>query len=370
MRKIFFSLLIGLLIFTLLGCGGKNEVKEDKFRIGIVTGTVSQGEEEFVAAQDMVKKYGEDVIKHVTYPDNFTKEQETTIANIVNLAADPLVKVIVIVQGVPGTAAAIEQVRETRDDVFFIVGVPHEDPAMIAKYADIVLETDNLFRGVSIMEQAKAMGAEKFIHYSFPRHMSYELLASRRDKLRETAEKLGIEFIEVDAPDPLGDAGIPGTQQFILEDVSRQVEVHGPNTAFFGTNCAMQEPLIREVLKNKAIYAEQCCPSPYHAYPGALGVSIPSDKTGDLEYLFEQIKIKVAEAGNTGRMATWKAPANMAMIWAATEYGVALAKGEVQGVNYDVLQKKFNEAVGGEVQLELLKGTENFYLFVVDSIVF
>lgn len=369
MKKLACILLSALLILTLVGCGGE-EVAEDKFRIGILTGTVSQGEEEFVAAQDMVKKYGEDVIRHVTYPDNFQRETETTIANIVNLAVDPLVKVIVIVQGVPGTVAAIEQVRETRDDVFFIVGVPHEDPAMISQYADIVLETDNITRGVTVMELAKEMGAETFIHYSFPRHMSLELLAQRRDKLKETAQRIGINFVEVDAPDPLGDAGIPGTQQFILEDVSRQVAQHGTETAFFATNCAMMEPLIREVLANKAIFVEQCCPSPYHAYPGALGVSIPSDKTGDLDFLFTQIEEKVADAGNTGRVATWKAPANMAMIWAATEYGVALAQGEIEGVDFDALQSKFNEAVGGEVELGLLSGTDNFYLFIIESIIF
>ena len=41
------------------------------------------------------------MIKHVTYPDNFMQEQETTIAQIVQLAADKDVKAIVICQAVP-----------------------------------------------------------------------------------------------------------------------------------------------------------------------------------------------------------------------------------------------------------------------------
>ncbi|MFW5856223.1 MAG: DUF3798 domain-containing protein, partial [Bacillota bacterium] len=230
-----------VIIFTLsLVLGLAAAVGAADYKIGIMTGTVSQGEEEFMAAQDMIDKYGDDVITHRTYPDKFMDEQETTITQIVSMASDPEVKVIVICQAVPGTSAAIERVKEFRPDMFFIAGVPHEDPLMIADKADIVLETDNLKRGETIVELAHKMGAEKFLHYSFPRHMSYELLSRRRDIFKETCEELGMEFIEATAPDPTGDAGIPGTQQYILEDVPRQVEKHGKNVAFFSTNCSMQ----------------------------------------------------------------------------------------------------------------------------------
>ncbi len=274
------------------GEDGEN-VEALDFKIGIVTGTVSQGEEEFRAAENMIAKYGKDSIKHVTYPDKFTEEQETTIAQITGLAADPDIKAIIICQAVPGTAAAIDKIKEERDDILFIAGVPHEDPETISARADIVLETDNLKRGETIVSLAKEMGAETFVHYSFPRHMSMELLAQRRDIMKETCEELGLKYVEVDAPDPTGDAGISGAQQFMIEDVPRQVEKYGKDTAFFNTNCSMQEPpLIKAVLDAGAIYPEQCCPSPYHAYPGALGIEIPEEKAGDVNYMLEQIKEK------------------------------------------------------------------------------
>ena len=40
----------------------------------------------------------------------------------------------------------------------------------------------------------------------------------------------------------------------------------------------MQEPLIKSTLQEGAIFPQQCCPSPYHAYPSALGIEIPEDK--------------------------------------------------------------------------------------------
>jgi len=63
--------------------------------------------------------------------------------------------------------------------MLFIAGVPGEDPAMIASKADVILQADELGMGKTVIEQAKKMGAKTFVHYSFPRHMSYELQAFR-----------------------------------------------------------------------------------------------------------------------------------------------------------------------------------------------
>lgn len=387
-KKFVVILLVFTMVFSLTACGNKpqdsgnnggevstggdaGEENGGNYKIGIMTGTVSQGEEEFRAAEKMIEVYG-DMIKHVTYPDKFSQEVETTISNVKSLAADPDVKAIVIVQAVPGTAAAIDAVKEMRDDILFIVGAPHEDPELIAQRADIALELDQLKRGENIMQTAKDMGAETFVHYSFPRHMSYELLSARRDELKKNAEKLGIEFVEIDAPDPTGDAGITGAQQFIYEDVPRVVEQYGKNTAFFNTNCGMQEPLIKQALETGAIYPEQCCPSPYHAYPGALGIEIPQDKAGDLDYLAEQIRDKVAEKGGTGRFGTWKTSANVAMIEAGVQYSIEYLDGKIERFDQDAMEKLMKEITeDNELTLAPLdEDNPNFLLFVISSQVF
>jgi len=95
----FGAALLGLALAS--GCGGSKTEAETKaarasapaaperkidFKIGIMTGTVSQGEDEFRAAQMLTARFGEEHIKHVTYPDNFMNEQETVIAQLVGLA--------------------------------------------------------------------------------------------------------------------------------------------------------------------------------------------------------------------------------------------------------------------------------------------
>ena len=206
--------------------GAETKAEEHKeaetFKIGILTGTASQGDEEITQANKMKEKYG-DMIVTATYPDNFTTETETLISNAVAMASDPEVKAIVWCQAVPGTSAAIDKVRETRPDMIFIAGTPGEDPGVINPKADIVLQVDEPGCGTVIPPQAKAQGAKTLIHYSFPRHMSYALIVARHENMKKYCEENGIEMVDVTAPDPTGDSGITGAQQFILEDVPRQI---------------------------------------------------------------------------------------------------------------------------------------------------
>jgi len=350
-----------------------------KFKIAVYTGTVSQGEEEFRAAEKMAKKYP-DIVVTQTYPDNFTKEQETVIANALALVSDPDVKALIMVQSVPGACAAFEKVKEVRPDVLIIGGVPGEDPDMIAKKADIVLQGDELSMGYTIPAQAKKLGAKTFVHYSFPRHMSYPLLAQRREIMKVECEKLGMKFVDATAPDPTGDAGVPGAQQFILEDVPRKIAEYGKDTNFFSTNCAMQEPLIKSVLDGGAIYAQQCCPSPYHGYPTALGISVDGHE-GDVNYLIEQIKAKIAEKGGTGRFSTWPVPINMMFVEAGVEYAKAWCEGTITSKNdVEALKKICSEvANGAEMQFVTYTGKDkdgkdvnfdNFHMILSDFITF
>ena len=196
LKKLTAIVLATVLVFALAGCRGERTGQEEggDYKIGIITGTVSQGEEEFQAAQNMAAKYGDKIVT-ATYPDNFASETETVIAQVEALAANPDVKAIVFVQAVPGAAAAIDKVRETRPDMLFIAGVAAEDPATIASKADIVLLVDELTMGETIPTKAAEMGAKTFIHYSFARHLSYATIAARRDLMKQTAAELGINFV-------------------------------------------------------------------------------------------------------------------------------------------------------------------------------
>ena len=298
-------------------------------------------------AQDLQKKYGKDKIVTATYPDNFDKETEQTIQVVTTMASDPAVKVIVFVQAVPGATAAINKVKETRDDILFIAGVCAETPSMIAEAADICMLVDEIAMGKTVIEQAEKQGAKTFVHISFERHLGYDTIAARQALFKETCKEKGIEYVEATAPDPTGDAGVTGAQAWVTENIKTYVDQYGKDTAFFCTNCSMQVPLIQQVAELGAIFPQQCCPSPYHAYPSAFDISTKGHE-GDVKYMLDEIAKKVEEYGNTGRMSTWEVPINMMMIEAGVEYGIKWCEGEITDRCDEGALIKEMKAISGE----------------------
>ena len=347
MKRLVTLLLALVMVFSLVACGGSSEsASSADYKIGIITGTVSQGEEEYQAAQNLKAKYGDKVVT-ATYPDNFSTETEQTIATVTNMAADPDVKAIVFVQAVPGAAAAINKVKETRDDILFVTGVCAEDPAVIAAAADICMLVDEIQMGKTIIEQAKAQGAETFVHISFERHLGYATISARQQLFKENCAANGIEYVEATAPDPTGDAGVTGAQAWVTENIKVYVDQYGKDTAFFCTNCSMQVPLIQQCAELGAIYPQQCCPSPYHGYPSAFNISTEGHE-GDVPYMLDQITAKVAEYGNTGRMSTWEVPVNMVMIEAGFNYAEKWIKGEITERCDEAALLKEIQAIAGD----------------------
>ena len=370
MKRLIAMLLALVMVLSFAACGGESgsNGSEAGYKIGIITGTVSQGEEEYQAAQNLKNAYP-DIVVTATYPDNFSTETEQTIATVTNMAADPDVKAIIICQAVPGMTAAINKVKETRDDILFIAGVAAEDPAVIAAAADMVLLVDEIAMGTTVIDQAAAQGAKTFVHISFERHLGYATISGRQAGFKARCAELGIEYVEATAPDPTGDAGVTGAQAWVTENIKVYVDKYGKDTAFFCTNCSMQVPLIQQCAELGAIYPQQCCPSPYHAYPSAFNIDTVGHE-GDVQYMLEQITAKVAEYGNTGRMSTWSVAINMCMIEAGFEYATKWINGEIaERCNMEQMTSIFSELAGGEATItcyedETVGKLDNFFMIL------
>ena len=377
MKKILSILLVFSIIFGLAACGNsqrpadsdiKNPDGTYNYKIGIITSTEAQGTEEYQAAQRLKQAYP-DVVVTATYPDNFSTEKEQTIAAVTELAADTSVKAIIFVPAVPGAAEAIAKVKETREDLLFIAGAVGENPDVIAKEADICLMVDQIAMGTNIIDQAAKQGAKTFVHISFPRHLEYTMIAARQELFKKRCDELDITYVEATAPDPTGDAGAIGAQAWIIEHISDYINQYGSDTAFFSTNCSMQDPLIQQCAELGAIYPQQCCPSPYHGYPSAFNIS-DEEHEGDVNYMLEQIAEKVEEYGNGGRMSTWTVAINQTMIEAGYNYAVKWIEGGIEkrcdenGIMEEIKALAGEETTITKYSDETLGELENFFLIL------
>jgi hypothetical protein len=354
------------------------------FHIGVCTETVTQAEDDLRGAEQLIKEYGSvsdgGYIKHITYPDDFMSQQETVISNLVSLADDPQMKVVVTCNALPGVAEAYKRIRAKRPDIILLAALPAEDPLVIQKAADLAVDADFVSRGYTIPWGAKQMGAKTFVHISFPRHMSYESLGRRRAIMEAACKDLGLKFAFETAPDPTSDVGTAGAQQFILEKVPQWIKKyspHGEKVAFFCTNDAHTEPLIKQVVANKnAIFVEPDSASPLMGFPGALGLDLTAEK-GNFPAIVKAIDAAVIAKGAAGRVGTWAYSTGFSLTAGLGELGKRVFEGKAKVTNlqdiFSALGKYTPGAKwGGNFYTDMSTGVraKNEVLVLMDTYVF
>ncbi len=279
---------------------GAFAAQEAAYHIGICTGTVSQSEDSLRGAEELIKRYGDaasgGMIKHITYPDNFMSEQETTISQIAAFADDPKMKAVIVNNAIPGTTEAYRRIREKRPDILLLAGEAHEDPSVISSAADLTVSEDFLSLGYVFIAGLHKLGATDFVHVSFPRHMSMELLLRRLEIMKKACADMGMKFHMESSPDPTSDVGVAGSQQFILEKVPAWLAQYGPKTAFFSTSDGQRAPMILRV----AEVGGYTIGADLMAYASGLGIDL-KEQAGDFAAMRSKIEKDVVAKGASGQ---------------------------------------------------------------------
>jgi hypothetical protein len=373
-RQVILAIAGAAIAAVLTSCSGKTNATPTPaprpFEIGVMTGTATQSGEDFHAGEQVERRYPGRV-KHVTYPDNFSIELETVVAQLAGLAADPEVRVIIVGQAIPGSATAARRIRATRPDILIGFIDPHDDPDSVIAACDIAIQPDESARGVTIVATAQQMGARSLVHYSFPRHMAQPLMAERRDIMSRECGKRGMKFVFVTAPDPAGDGGLSAAQQFVLRDVPRQLEKLGPETAFFSTNDGMQEPIIKAILAAGAGYfVEQDVPAPTQGFPEALGIHIPADSASDMAWIHGENRRAIAERGMSGHFGTWAEPVDMVAIRAFTSLLVDATEKKADVRDSATVARYLAAEAGGPVRMRRYEPNGNQWLVLLDHVTY
>ena len=337
MKKFIAMLLCAVMLLSMAAFA----TAEEEFHIAIVTGSVSQSEDDRRGAEAFQAMYGEDMVKLAIYPDNFSDELETTIQTIVNFADDPLMKAIIVNQAVPGTTEAFRKVKEMRPDIICIAGEAHEDLPEIGSAADLVCNNDFVARGYLIIRTAHELGCDTFVHISFPRHMGYETMSRRVAIMKAACEEFGMSFVLETAPDPsMSDVGTPGAQAYILEHAPEWIEKYGVNSAYFCTNDAHTEPLLKQLLAYGGYFIEADLPSPLMGYPGALGLDL-TEAGGDFEKILAAVEAAVVEKGGAGRFGTWAYSYGYTVSAGLAQHAYNVLKGESELEDIDDISKAY-----------------------------
>ena len=301
MKRLLSTVLCAVLLFTL--AGSSLAFGEDRYRIGIVTGSADQSQDDLRGAEAFQARFGSDRVILRNYPDSFTTEREETVRIITELAEDPLMRAIIVNQAVPGTAEAFQLVKERHPGILCFAGQSHEDLNSIGEKADLVIKSDFISRGYLLIHTAHELGCDTFVHISFPRHLASESMGRRNRIMRAACEEFGMTFVDETAPDPTI-SGTADAQSFIMLAAPEWIRKYGQNAAYFCTNDAHTEPMIRQLLTYGGYYIEPDLPSPLKGYPQALGLDL-SSLDGDFLKIQSTIEQAICAQGGAGRFGTW-----------------------------------------------------------------
>jgi len=356
-------------------------------KIAIVTSPSDQ-DEAFRVARAFARSYGEEQVVHKTWPPDGSERAITE--TLQEISEDPEVGALIVTHLVWGQRFIVQALSNIRDEIFvvYIAPIIYASPNDVAAdiRADLIIGTDLQRFGENYVMQAKTMGADKIVYYSFPRHNAVPAFARRLEVMKAAAEREGVEFIELETLDPWNDVFYNLVPTFLVQDLPRQVRDFGVNTAFFASACLMQRPVISQIIATGAIFVSPCCPSPYHGYLESIGIDyeIPTRENDDfgmpivvrrpLPELLREIDEAVYAAGMAGRISSWAVSDSMMWTTIGFMYAVEWLSGNVTqergAIDIDALGRLASEytaqlGIDAGVTLEPLKqGGETIWHYI------
>jgi hypothetical protein len=351
---------------------------EVPFHIGILTGTEEQGADDYLGAREFRRLRGDagegGMVRLAVYEESGFASKRTE-ALLTELAADPLMKVIVVNQAVPGTAEGFRRLKEFRQDILLFAMETHEEPPVITAAADLVVTADYIGSGYLIPLAAKGLGADALVHVSFPRHLSYGAVERRLAIMRAASADLGLGFHEETALDPM-ESGVEAARASISGSYPQWLEKYGPNAAYFSTNDSHTGPLIRAAADLGGYFVQADIPSPFVGYPQAFGMDPAAYGYRWMDYI-RDLERKVVEAGAGGRLGTWIFPVGFCESMAAAEFGRRVVLGEARRDDIKALLDTFaaiseGAAWNGSFLTDPMTGKpiSNYFLVYQDTYVF
>ena len=322
-------------------------------KIAVITWDKYTADREYYAGEAIVEKYGIDKVLHVSWPDNVFQLPQRMVNLISKLGSDPDIKVMIINPALFGTSVAIDKLKEERDDIFIVYITPYDTAVEIAQKANLALYVDELGIGPAAVRQAKKLGAKTFVLYSIPTRSGATFFSNQRDLVEQECVRLGIKFINTSIPDPYDEHGHIKTQEFILEDVSKTLDEHGKDTAFFILYDTLESFLFKAVLEAGAISPHCCTKNNTYVKSVAYALGMEIGEEYDVEEVIAQERERLAEKNMLGRISAWPDEYIFPLTIASADYAVKWINGEVpkDGIDRDVLTQIISEYVGVQAYL-------------------
>lgn len=227
---------------------------------------------------DLAKYWPEKIVQVQHFQSNFVGMEKQITADIEALADDPLVRGLVISEGLPGTLAGITALRVKRPDIFVVVIDPHEDLETTSRVATLTVTLNNAARGYIFPTMASRMGARTLVYFSIPRHQKISFIARQRRILSAVSRDMGMIMVsDLAAPDPTL-ASREELHEYFEQAIDTYMERYGDNLAFIATSTVHNDILMPLVMEKGGNMLEAVQSSTLLGFPEALGLTQESKR--------------------------------------------------------------------------------------------
>ncbi len=221
---------------------------------------------------DLEKHWDKNIIELRNFQSGFASGAGIS-AEIEALAEEPLVRGLVISEGLPGTLAGITALRVRRPDIFVVVLDPHEDMENISRVATLTVTLNHAARGYIYPIMAGRMGARTLVYFSIPRHQKVAFLGRQHRILAAVSRDMGMNLVsDLASPDP-GLEKREKVEKYLEKAVDAYISQYGPDTAFVATSTVHNDLLIPMIMKKGGNMLAAAQSSPLLGFPEALGVT-------------------------------------------------------------------------------------------------
>lgn len=337
---------------TLVACGSREsgaaaqtQKKAADFHIAVVVAPGPGGFDASLASSAAVARLGiadeeGTVVPVAIAPDD--AGSRAVASRLEALSEDPLLKAVIAVPALPGTAEGFSRLRAARPELLLLAALSLEEPLVIESASDAVVGEDVVSDSYAAAWIAKRNGASALIYFPYRRELP-EIEASRRAAvMAASCGDLGLDFVSVPIPDGARKS-MESLGAFFSARVSEALGKYGQETAFFGAGTDDAAYLIRDLVVQGGLFVGTPRPSAAEGYPAGLGLDLGGMKA-PAEAL-EVVRASLVSAGAPSRFVIRSPSTGYSVTVGLVEYALRVAAGAAGG-ELETLEGAFHEAAG------------------------
>lgn len=193
-------------------------------------------------------------IEHLTLPDDFDKNRNSTEAFFKKIEADKDVNVVIFTANKKGLIPYVEKLKKSRKDLLLIsVDLPDDDNLLIKTF-QLNFKSGSSDRGEKIASLAKSLGAERFFTFLVEGNSNEKIVEDIKNKSKE----LGMPYEEILIPKNLTE---PEKKAFVSDKIDVLTDKYGKNINFYSTSREIDEVLINKLGDKGYIISELSKPN-------------------------------------------------------------------------------------------------------------